>query len=170
MMLSALRSYYLQQMGIDTWVKRNVLPRVSGVHLLAPKRSQSLVLIVCEGGELDEASQWLAGPAGQLLKNMLRSIGLSPDNAALLFGDLSQIQDVLNAHIVHLNPRVIVMLEKNSTCPGLDLGGLSQIHSIQIVQTVHPVDLLNQPHQKKAAFSALMRVQKTLSLESVGYA
>ncbi len=162
-MSTSLKAYYLQQMGIETWVRRSVLPRVSGVHVVAPKHAESLVLVVLEGGELDEASQWVAGAAGRLLKNMLQSIGLSPENTALVFGASSSMVDVVKAHVVRLEPRVILVLEQTSTTGvGLRLATCTT----QIVNSIHPMDLLMQPLRKKSVYSDLLQV-KTLFSASV---
>ena len=159
-MPTSLKAYYLQQMGIETWVRRSVLPRVSGVHLMAPKRAESLALVVFEGGEFDEASQWIAGAAGRLLKNMLQSIGLSPVNTAVVFGASSSMGDVVQAHVVRLKPRVILVFQQtNSTCVGLRRAILNPTYASQIVSSIHPVDLLTQPLRKKSAYSDLLQVK-----------
>ena len=165
-MSSSLKAYYLQQMGIETWVRRSVPPRVSGVHLIAPKRAESLALVVFEGGELDEASQWIAGAAGRLLKNMLQSIDLSPVNTAVVFGVSSSMDDVVQAHVVRLKPRVILVLQQtNSTCVGLRRATLNPTYARLIVSSIHPMDLLTQPLLKKSVYSDLLQVKTRLSPE-----
>lgn len=162
MMQTSLQSYYLQQMGIETWVRRNQRPRASAVHLIAPKRAESSALVLFEGGAFDKAGQWIEGAAGRLLQNMLQSIGLSLDNTAVLFGDPEQMGDVVESHVVHLKPCVILVLDQtNQLSVGLRLKSLNQPY----ISCTHPLNLLKQPSQKKSAYATLLQIKTKLPQE-----
>lgn len=49
-MSSSLKAYYLQEMGIQTWVRRSIPSRASGLHIITPKQAETLALVVFEGG------------------------------------------------------------------------------------------------------------------------
>lgn len=163
-MSSFLKAYYLQQMGIETWVRRTVLPRVSGVHMMTPKDADSALLVVFEGGELDKASQWIAGSVGCLLKHMLLSIGLSPKYTPLIFGDTSAIDAVLQAHVAYLKPRVVLVFRQTSSAHDEIWSGL---HSTQFIHIIHPMDLLSQPLRKKSAYTDLLRIKRILCADQL---
>lgn len=164
MMSSALRSYYLQQMGIETWVRRNPRSPESAVHLIPSVCAESPVLVVFEGGEFNHSRQWIDGAVGRLLKNMLHSIGLSSENTAVLFGAPEQIADVIESHVHHLKPHMIIVLESSSQASvGFQLANRTSAYTSQMMTCAHPLDLLQQPSRKKTAFADLLQIKSTLS-------
>ena len=140
-MRHTLNPYYLQQMGIVSWVQRN-----SQVPALS-------IMIVLESGEMDEANQCLAGKAGHLLKKMMHSIGISWDSLTVV---MPKGPAFLKEQIAYFRPRLILALGE---CASSTLKGE---HTIPVIISSHPEDLLRDPSQKKQVFAHLMQVKKLL--------
>ncbi len=159
-----LKRYYLEQMGIETWVRRNLPPPPPLLNIIAPNSPKTLVMIVLEGAEIDKTKHWLAGKVGQLLKKMLHSIGVTTDNTAILCGLTStpdsdhQQRDVeLKEQIVRLKPQLILLLGQFSTQFLQDKG-----NHAPLITSMHPTDLLKNPSKKKQVFCDLMAIKKVL--------
>lgn len=160
----SLRAYYLQQMGIHTWVRRSVPPRVSGLHLIAPKQADISALVVFEGGDLDDTGSWIDGAAGRLLKQMLQSIGLSRDNTAVVLGASSMMDDFVHAHVIRLKPRVVLIFSQS---PGAVVFNASRFESDMplVMDSIHPEILLTQPLRKPSAYQDLLQLKALIRSE-----
>ena len=155
-----MKSYHLQKMGIDLWVRRSLNEPAPLLHVLASPHTQTSLMIVLEGVELDAVNHWPAGKAGGLLTNMLRSIGLTLDNTAVLCGvtvkteQEIQLRDALLVEQVQrLKPKLLLILGQFLT--------QSNPH-IPVLLSSHPMDLLTHPMKKKKAFADLMKVRQLL--------
>lgn len=160
-MCPQLKAYYLQQMGIKRWVRRSLDAPELFFHIVSPAQTQPEMMIVLENCAFDTTHHWLLGNVGQLLKNMLHGIGLSNDNVALLCGSCSimnaqvlQRDALLKEQVVKLKPKLILILG-----PFLTHYLHSEDNPIPVMSSDHPVDLFNNPIQKKRAFVDWMRVK-----------
>ena len=102
-MPESLRHYYLQQMGVETWVTRHTTKSKNQLHLLATEAAacsrcilhqtrahtilgrgnpNATLMIIGDAPELDGDSQGLpyVDKVGNLLQKMLNSIGLMDDD------------------------------------------------------------------------------------------
>jgi len=70
-----MKAYYLHQMGIQTWVRREP------VH--SDPAPNPVLMVVIEQCEIDPDTQWIKGKQGSLLQKMLHSIGLTQDEVVL---------------------------------------------------------------------------------------
>lgn len=104
---------------------------------------------------MDDTGHWIEGAAGQLLKQMLHSIRLSPNNTAVVFGESSVMNQVVQTHVKRLNPGVVLVFSLNDA--------VIELHKTPMIKSIHPALLLTQPHRKKSAYSDLLRVQLLLS-------
>ncbi len=166
-MRQQLKAYYLQQMGIERWVRRSLIAPESFFHIVTPKQGQSEVMVVLEEYEFEKAEQWLSGNVGRLLKKMLSSIGLSTDNTALLCAVYSNGESLvenrdalLKEQVIRFRPKLILVLGQflSTYLHSCDL-------SIPLVLSAHPLDLLNNPIKKKLAFIDLLKVKQIMKSE-----
>jgi hypothetical protein len=154
MMDNALRAFYLDQLGIESWVFR-------------PKRADaSPVLIVLEVSEpAPEQAQfsWPEGKEGQLLKRMMHSIGLTPEHVSLLYAptDNTRLEALLSARL-SLNPQCILLLGESNSLIMQQQRLESSAQGITVIMGIHPKELLNHPIKKRAAYSALLGLKQTL--------
>lgn len=155
----SLNAYYLQQMGIECWVKRCLPPLAPSFNIISPKQAATTLMILLEEVEWDDDGLWLAGKTGLLLKKMLYSIGVAPDSVAIVCGtDKALSRDAeLNAHIRRLKPSVIWILGTFQT-----QYVQSSLQRIPVMSSPHPKDLLQFPLQKKNTWSELMQVKALL--------
>lgn len=159
-MLQQLRSYYLQAMGIDLWVRRGLPEPAPLLNVIAPNSSEISLMIVLEGADPDAANQWLGGKVGVILTKMLHSIGLSSANTAIVCGvaiktdqELKYRDVFLAEQVVCLKPKLILILGPFST----------QYHpNIPIFLSDHPWELLSNPIKKKNAFADWMKIKNFL--------
>lgn len=159
-MISSSNAYYLQTMGIDLWLYRDLLESHPLLNVIAPQHTPISVMIVLEDAAPDAAKQWLTGKVGSLLTKMLRSIGLSPNNTAILYGVAAKTEEefqtrdaLLTEQVTRLKPKLMLLLGSFVTqCS----------HSIPIISGDHPMDLLNDPIKKKKAFVDWVQVKEML--------
>lgn len=176
-----MKEYYLHLMGIQTWVRRdinklapsltssettsgglsskssNVADSVDSTDKPAdmnpePFSSLSKVLLIAiENCEIDTKTRWLCGKQGDLLKNILHSIGLTQNDVALVSIDDSE-NDLLNSINSPMKPKAILYMGSRI----FELNQDAQ-QGISIIATPHPVDLLKNPISKKNIFINLAR-------------
>lgn len=155
-MSQRLKSYYLQQMGIDCWVRRN-LPEVPlPFYIIAPKNPE--VVVVLDDHEMMTNNQWPTGKVGHLLTKMLHSIGLSSENTAVLCGrsfqteqELLQRDEFLAEQIIRLAPKALLILGNFVT---------RYSPKLPVIFTIHPADCLNTPLMKRKVFTDLVKMKQ----------
>ncbi len=151
-MPNPLHPYYLQQMGIETWLMRQP------VTFPEPQLIKLMIL----GDALDTDNK-----AASLLNKMLSSIDLSPEEICIK----SSLTDDLIQQITTKCPQLLLALGNtaiqfllNDASPLNELR--SKTHDYQgqaFVVSYHPTDLLQQPADKKYAYQDLLYIQKILA-------
>ena len=162
----ALKAYYLQQMGIQTWTLRGVEVETLGCELdiLASQHTSPILMIFIEKLEGMQLQQWMLSKAGRLLMKMLDSIGLSQENTTFIGGNATQSietvqhRDVLlKEQIERYHPKVILILGSFSS------EVFHQTYNvIPIISSSHPEELLTDPMKKKHVYTDLMLVKSRL--------
>ncbi len=137
-MSKTLHPYYLQQMGIETWLVRHPV-------------AQTIKLMIV-GEALD---------VNQLFSKMLNSIGLSSEDVCLkssLSPDLPQeIKKNPPQLLLALGSAVQFLLHQ----PLHTLRGkIHDYNGIPLIVSYHPTELLQHPADKKYAYQDLLRVQQ----------
>lgn len=170
-MSASLKAYYLQQMGIDVWVRRPCLMPDSNHAIILAKQAEPTLFIVLDGEALDKERQWLSGAEGDLLTNMLRSIGLLPESVALICGDQINMANVIEYHVSRYQPRAILALtypdhQAHINAPSW-FSRLSPGLRLPLVCSFHPQALLQTPAYKKLAYRHLLHLKTALSSETV---
>jgi len=132
----ALRQYYLQQMGIDTW------------HLRG--NSSSIKLMVIGDPLLLQ---------NMLMKAMLKSIGLLDEDVCI-----ADASESVTMQIAKVMPQVIIAVGQMA-CLALfnkeqTAGTLDVYQGIPVVVSYHPVHLLEHRLDKKKAYADLLSVQQ----------
>ncbi|OGV51637.1 MAG: hypothetical protein A3F46_08380 [Legionellales bacterium RIFCSPHIGHO2_12_FULL_42_9] len=171
-----LKLYYLQQLGVDCWVKR------------PPNRNRSVQLMII--GEApayfeDKQGKPFVGKAGELLDKMLGSIGLSeqdvyianvfkgcpPNNRDPAPSEIEACRSFLNQQIQLVAPKLILALGHFA---GQFLFGASTslvklrsvLHyydKLPFIVTYHPAFLLRTPQYKRQAYLDLLFLKNVLS-------
>lgn len=134
-----IKAYYLHQMGIQTWVRRE--PR------LFDPAPNSVLMIVIERCEIDPETQWLQGKQGSLLQKMLYSIGLTKDTVTIFSMEAMPVNQI-NTQMAQIKPKALLFMGRKT--PEFILK--NQVGT-PVVVTQHPLDLLMDPKQKKNAFN-----------------
>lgn len=151
----SLRLYYLQHMGIDTWIDRKDCVK------------SRITLMVISDALGDEISQ--NRKEARLLKQMFTSIGLSDQDVS--FHTLTNYPEQctkLVTQIGVIQPRVIVALgslvqqwfETNGV---LLQPGMYEYQDIPVFVTYHPAYLLQHTCDKKKAYTDLLHVSQLLA-------
>lgn len=162
----SVKSYYLKQMGIQQWVRRDLAEQAHATELdiIAPKDSKTPLMIFMEKPEGIALHQWLSSKSGQLLLKMLHSIGLSQDNTSILSSiavvsdeDVSRRDALIKEQINHYNPRLILILGSFVT-----KSFHQAFNDIAVISSCHPEELLIHPQMKKNVFFDLMMVKSKL--------
>ena len=147
-MSKTLHPYYLQQMGIETWVVRQPL-------------TQSIKLMII-GDALDDDKQ-----AMSLFNKMLASIGLTSEDVSIS-GILS---DALKQKIITHPPQLLLAIG-NAAIKSLNKeiqplytlrSKTHHYHGVPLIVSYHPADLLQHPADKKFAYQDLLRIQHILT-------
>ena len=143
-MKKALHPYYLQQMGIESWLIRN------------PPVEPSMPWIIGESMETNPQAE-------KLLNNMLSSIGLNRDKFQLQTTLSDQLLQDINAHpplfILAMGDAAVRFLFNQDASTNHLRGTSHAFHQIPLVVSYHPLDLLNNPANKKQAYQDLLRIQ-----------
>jgi uracil-DNA glycosylase family 4 len=153
---------------------------------------QAQVMIVGEapGADEDRQGEPFVGRAGQLLNEMLKTIGLSrqavyianilkcrpPNNRDPKPDEAAECSEYLHRQIALIQPRLIVAVGRIAAQRLLQtdtsLGRLrSRVHEhpatgIPLVATYHPAYLLRSPGEKRKAWEDLLFVKKTIESSS----
>lgn len=142
-----LHPYYLQQMGIETWLLRK------------PITKSTKLMVVGEALDTKQASS--------LFCKMLHSIGLTLDDVSLkvrLSDDLIQ-QITINPPQLLLavgDPAIRFLLNESLSLSNLRCK-LHHYHGVPLVVSYHPNDLLQHPYDKKSAYQDLLYIQTILA-------
>ena len=144
-------AYYLQTMGIQQWVRRELPADVEEVDFSASiqKRGRDDAALLVLTTPMDEAEQ-------NLFNAMLRSIGQEPDQLShllILSPDLlaqKPFQSYLRSQLTQYCPEVILQFG------GEPLSG----EDVMIVH--HPAHLLRHPEDKRQAWEVLKKAQSRL--------
>ena len=223
--LSARQDEFLQEMGIDVWVRRDqagpdsidagipagtmsvVAPDLESLRItvstctrcvLHQTRTQTVFgtgnpgarwLIIGEapGAEEDRQGEPFVGPAGQLLTQMLRAVGLArsdayianmlkcrpPQNRDPRPEEVTACSDYLSRQIELVSPRLILVVGRIAAqsllAQDLPLGRLrGRAHSygagrIPLVVTYHPAYLLRSPGQKRKSWEDLRLARRIVN-------
>jgi uracil-DNA glycosylase family 4 len=164
-----LTQYYLQQMGIDTWLLRNKTMATNPILPLDSRENQNAkVMIIADFS--DEGGCLFSGKAEMLLKNMLKSIHLTKQNVYLttmLRNDsLKDSADLLYKEIAQASPEIIIVVgDAASQCllgAGVAQHTIQYYQSIPVVNSIHPADLLQNPSAKKQVYADLLLIKQLL--------
>lgn len=156
---SQMKAYYLQQMGIQTWVRRELPQPVPRFQMLKSPNGVTELVIVAENIALDIKHHWPSEKVGKLVRQMLSSIQVSAEKVAFFCSealaeqdDISKRDSVLYEQITRLKPKVIwVWGQFSSTCLDMDI--------TPVLKTIHPHQLLQMPQQKKKVMTDLMTLK-----------
>lgn len=147
-MHNPLHPYYLQQMGIETWLLRK--PIAHNIKLM----------IVAEA--LDTNKQ-----ATGLLNKMLNSIGLSLNDVSIKSILTHQlIQDITNNPpqlVLAIGSAAIKFLLNNSQPINTLRGKIHTCYNTSLIVSYHPAELLQHPSDKKNAWQDLVCIQEHLA-------
>ncbi len=148
-MSRSLHAYYLDQMGIETWVLRRSSKSDTRQHF-------KLIVLAKPTDELKQEDPF-SGQCGALLKKMIKSIGLSPDDIEFMPLLSTGLPESLADKVSSGSPQAILVMGKNLA--------LSNHHyqGVPLVVTYHPSDLLMTPFYKKKAFQDLLLVRQFLT-------
>jgi len=149
------------------------------------KHADLLIVGEAPGANEDQQGEPFVGPAGSLLNEMLKSIGLTreqvfianilkcrpPNNRDPQPDEVNQCIDYLLQQISLLKPKLILavgrisaqnLLNRTETLAQLR-NHLHHYHNTPVIVTYHPAYLLRSPGQKRQAYKDLLRVQEFLS-------
>ncbi|MDP1603214.1 MAG: uracil-DNA glycosylase [Legionella sp.] len=206
-MSNEINQYYLQQMGIDLWTERSIHSCESKLSQLAmtvsncvscplhQSRTQTVfsrgnpeaaLMIIGEAPGLYEDEQGLpfVGKAGDLLNQMLLSIGLAeqdvyitnvtkcktPENRPPAAEEMAQCGNYLSRQIDLVAPKLLLALGDfagqflaRRTMPLNQLRtSLHYYNETPYYVSYHPEHLLGNPVDKKQAYADLLQVKKML--------
>ena len=143
-MPKTLHPYYLQQMGIETWVIRK-------------NKAQTMkLMVICD--DLD---------TGGLFSKMMNSIGLAVEDVCTKSCLSSTILEEIT-----LNPPQLLLALGDTAIPSLLnhsqplntlRSKLHDYHGTPLIFSYHPVHLLTNPIDKKNAYQDLLLVQQILT-------
>lgn len=196
-MIDIEKVVYLKAMGIDLWRRRQRqqdtgqctacdLSKTRKNIVFGDGNLKAKIMIVGEapGASEDEQGKPFVGRAGQLLTNMLRSIGINreevyitnilkcrpPENRDPTADEIKKCMPFLKKEIEMVEPKIILTLGKIAAQTLLEsdqpMGELREnIHEygeqkISLFVIYHPAYLLRSPTQKAKAYDDLLRVKK----------
>lgn len=160
--------------------------RTQTVFGIGTQRAELLIIGEAPGEQEDKTGQPFVGPAGKLLDNMLRAIGLTrtqhvyianvlkcrpPANRDPSPDEIAHCSAYLRRQVALIQPKVILLLGRFSAQTLLEttitIGKLrGQIHHYQdvpAVVTYHPAYLLRSPAEKAKAWADLNMVRTLLT-------
>lgn len=146
-----MRSYYLEQMGIDTWIIRK------------PIEQYFKLWVIAENLEINSS-------AHGLLNKMLNSIGLLPEDMCLKATLSDKLIQDMNTNppsllLITGNEAAKYLLADNSSINDVR-GKIHTCHNTPCVVSYHPDALLKRPLDKKSAYQDLLLVQQFLAQSS----
>jgi hypothetical protein len=136
-MLNPLHTYYLQQMGIETWVLRT-----------------TTIQLMILGEPVNP------GKPEQLLKNMLKSIDVGSQQ--MKFFSTTSIE-TLTQHLTRYSPQVFLAMGSASTDRDELRQYVDRFHNKPLLVIEHPNTLIHNLTNKKTAYQDLLRVQTLLN-------
>lgn len=136
----SLKSYYLHQMGITEWVRRDLKPL-----------NQKILVIVVEGG--------LSEKENSFLEKMLHSIELMPKDYFMVH-PTEMNHESFQASLIRYKPKAILKLEGASK-PSAVINHTGM--SIPIISSLHPAIALTRPIEKKQIYTDLRKLISQLS-------
>lgn len=159
-MSNQLKRYYLQQMGIQTWVERYSGKEKALAHL-AQEASHSLFtrgnpnakLMIIANGQVDP----FVGKAATLLSRMLRSTGFDEQD---VFVAASDCKEHLDRQVALVSPRILLTLSEDSAQQGHDV---YYQNNLPCINSFHPEYLLKYPRDKKTAFLDLLKIRALIA-------
>ena len=133
------------------------------------KPSLSPPLFFFEGPEtasifiLDSENNFFRGKSGQMFKNILGAMNLSPDR---VFICNAGAKDAVHQKIKLISPKVIITLGTNAAqsllgmkCPLEQFRGrFCDYHGIKVMPTLHPSLLVTQPEYKRQVWEDMKQV------------
>ena len=161
--------------------------RTQTVFGVGNQTADLLVIGEAPGADEDRKGEPFVGKAGQLLNNMLLSIGLQRDNIYIANilkcrppnnrdpkpDEAAQCRAYLEQQIALVQPKLILVVGRiaaqNLLQTDLPLGRLrNQLHympstQIPVYVTYHPAYLLRQPADKRKAWQDLLKTQELLN-------
>jgi DNA polymerase len=161
--------------------------RTQTVFGVGKSTADLLVIGEAPGADEDRKGEPFVGKAGQLLNNMLLSIGLQrddiyianilkcrpPNNRDPKPDEAAQCRAYLEQQIALVQPKLILVVGRiaaqNLLQTDLPLGRLrNQLHTMPVTQipvyvTYHPAYLLRQPADKRKAWQDLLKTQELLN-------
>ena len=148
-------------------------------------KSDIMIIGEAPGQDEDEQGKPFVGQSGQLLNNMLLSVGLKrsdvyisnivfwrpPGNRAPSSDEISLCMPYVENHITLVQPKVLLLLGGvsvksilNTNEPISKLRGQKNSYlGIETIATFHPAYLLRSPGQKAAAFKDFILLSKTIN-------
>jgi len=150
MMSSPLRSYYLQQMGIQTWVER----QTGKEKALASLRQQADCSLLSSGNPDAKlmliGREPVGGKAALLLTRMLSSIGIDEKDVFIASSDSTEL---MARQVALIAPQVLLILGEGEYDP----------QTRPCLNSFHPEHLLKHPKDKKSAFRDLLTLKALLA-------
>lgn len=203
-----LRHFYLEQLGIESWVLRQPKALPSPLEQLAKavaactgcplhmSRTQTVfsrgnpdakLMIIGEAPGFHEDQQGLpfVGKAGNLLNNMIQSIGLNqdqiyianilkcrpPENRDPQLNEITQCSPYLAQQIALIKPSLILAVGRfagqyllNTTLSLTKMRAkIHDYHGIKVIVSYHPAYLLRHPIDKKKAYQDWVTTKKLIT-------
>jgi DNA polymerase len=146
--------------------------------------SDIMIIGEAPGQEEDEQGKPFVGQSGQLLNNMLLSVGIKrsevyisnvlfwrpPGNRTPSLDEISFCLPYVEQHIVLVNPKVLLLLGGVAVKTILNTsdsiskirGRIRTYHGINTIATFHPAYLLRSPGQKAVAFRDFILLKRLL--------
>lgn len=151
-------------------------------------KSKIMIIGEAPGQEEDIQGKPFVGQSGQLLNNMLLSVGISredvyisnivfwrpPGNRTPSNEEISICLPYVQKHIEFISPKVLLLLGSvsirailNSSLPISKLRGKKTMYNnIIVIPSFHPAYLLRSPNQKSLAFLDMIELKKCLTKEN----
>jgi DNA polymerase len=174
------KHYYLQQMGIQTWVPRTILPICTRCdkHRNLSKQGNpgTSLMIICDAFQKNALDE-----QGTMLNRMLTSIGLGEQDVYITYlqtnqpeleqGDVGLCSQCLSHQIDVTHPNMLLALGvtagellTQSNLPFDDLRNKQyDFKTIPCWVTYHPAHLLRCPSDKKKAWQDLLKIKAMLA-------
>lgn len=155
-MSNTLHPYYLQQMGIETWLIRQ-----------PPTKFESRpikLMVICDVMDTDTKTIGL-------LNKMLNSIDLLTEDICFKFSWTDEILQQITSSppqlLLVMDSAAIKRLLNETTDSFTTLRcKMHDYQGLPFVVSYHPADLLKRPADKKYAYQDLLYIQKTLTQSS----
>jgi hypothetical protein len=154
-MLSSLKSYCLQEIGIVRWEMREV-SSPSWYDMINPDSGSADFCFLLEKNLWDAENRWPAGKEGQLLRNIVRALGVPQSRVAMIFAKpcgrtMAEYRDnQLTLLLKDLQPNILFLMGQ------FELG--IALTETTVIQSTALNTLLTEPFKKKQAYQQLLLV------------